>query len=299
MLHSLYQFAEHWIRRIRVRRCLVPFVILFLERTGSTHLCSLLSNHPEVVCRHEDFCELGVNGLGVNNAADHVVPDDVDASQFVTYGKTSYRRALNKFKKKQIINPTRREITQHFYDIYSCPAKACGFKFKFPIQVHLFPEVLNELHSALPELRIIALRRQNTLKQSISRENMMRIRQAENSDNLFKYRMTQPFDATFSIDVPSVLKYARQLKQQNSEFDEAIEQLDGKSRWPTQRLFYEDLLNDQTAVVRSLFEFLEVDVNVQIFSGIRKATPDDLASAILNYDELEQAIAGTEFASML
>lgn len=290
VLQSLRDKAERFIRKIRVRRCAVPFIVCFRERSGSTHLCSLLDNHPEIVCRQEDFCERIVS------------PGEEKAGEdLFDFGQLKCHRNLLPFHQKRIYSPSRKMIVQHFHDIYSGQVRACGFKFKFPIQFQLFPEVLAELNMILPDVRIISLQRRNTLKQAISRENMLRIRAAigGKSSNLVEQHMPSEFDSTFEIDVDSVLRYARQLKTQEASFLEAVGELEEKSAWPVLSLEYEALLADQQAVVRSVFEFLGVDVSATLYSTVHKATPDDLASAITNFDELKRAVAGTEFESMI
>ena len=52
------------------RHQVTPFVILFIERDGSTYLTSLLENHPEINMVYERFAVLKQKGLGAKDQLD-------------------------------------------------------------------------------------------------------------------------------------------------------------------------------------------------------------------------------------
>jgi hypothetical protein len=62
-------------------------------------------------------------------------------------------------------------------------------------------------------------------------------------------------------------------------------------------LFYEDLLEDEPGFVRRTLEFLNC-TNLPLNSMTLKNTNDDLREAVVNFDELRAAYAGTRYESM-
>ena len=290
MLNEIREKTERLIRRIRVRRCEVPFVILFSERSGSSHLCSLLDNHPEIVCRREDFTEQSV---GIHDSS-------TDDQSIIRLGDFAWSRRLLLFQGKVRNDPGHQMVIKHFHDIYACRGKSCGFKFKFQIQLQLYPEVLRELNLLNPRLRVIALQRRNVLKQAISRQNMLRIQQLTSGDcNLSDSVQQGTMDEKFQLDIPLVLRYARFLSRQTGVFQESVQDLAKRSDFPALHLTYEDLLSDKENQVRKAFQYLEVDPDVPVYSAIHKSTADDLSQVISNFEELRSEVQGTKFESML
>ena len=187
----------------------------------------------------------------------------------------------------------------------SCPATACGFKFKYPIQHQLFPEVVDELKSLGNDLRVIVLSRRNVLKQSISRQNMLRISEATggerfNLDQLVDGQVKQQLkQEPIHLDVPAVVQYARQLEREKEGFFEVVDDFEAQCGAQLFRIDYEDLLADQATVIARILDFLTVPVDAPLFSLVEKATPDRLAAAIRNFEELQAAVAGTELEVFL
>ena len=245
--------------------------------------------HPEIMCHMEDF--FGVR-LDAQNQA---------KSPILFKGK-SFQRCMQLFDKQQIRDVTPKQVVEHFYNIFAAPLPACGFKFKFPLQLELFPEVLREIEFLGPSLRIILLNRNNYLKQAISRKNLERSRAHLNSDanlddeNKFaEKKVRQPF----AIDVSSVIAYARQLEKQQTDFEQSAFQICERTGGELLQISYEDLLAKEHEMQARLFQFLGVDAEQTVQSWIKKMTPDKLSDVILNYEELVQEVSGTDFEWML
>ena len=296
MLKSIRLHAERLIRKLRVRSCEVPFIIWFRERSGSTHLCSILNSHPQVVCRQEDFHEIIID-------EQTVIPEGVKPIE-IGKGISCYRR-ISRFGSQYLENPTSKQIVTQLYDIFSCPTHASGFKLKYPTQDQLYPEVMDELASLGSKLRIISLSRHNVLKQAISRQNMRRINRATkgNSFNLsheVDHETKQQVKQTrFVVNVEKAILYARQLQRELVGFEERLEHFQSYCQHPILKITYEDLLHSEADTVAEAFGYLGVDVNARYFSHIQKATSDRLADAVENYEELATAVNGTELESML
>lgn len=282
---------ERMIRRLRVRQCPNPFVIFFQERTGSTLLCALLDSHPDIVCRREDFHEIKSHRVDPHSPVNPTTPID------------GFLPQLSGFRGK-VTCPTRKQILGHLYDIYSCQAKACGFKFKFPIQHKLFPDVLEELRHLASRTRFITLSRKNPLKQAVSRQNMLRIQSALgpgfanlNSDftEIEKQKIQQQ---SFEVDIEAAISYAGQLLKQNRNARKVVSDLlpEGTERLD---ISYEDLLYRQTETSKQVLRFLGVDDQIPLNAEVRKATSDRLSEIIENYQELVEEVSKTELGVFL
>lgn len=293
---SLLLNVERIIRQFRVRQCPVPFVIFTMERTGSSYFCSLLDSHPEVVCRREDFHEIIVREKSL-------LPGGVEPLRVTSEG--SYFRQIAQFGRAKTIAPTSKQAIAHLYDIFSCPVTACGFKFKFPIQYKLFPEVIDELQSVGKKLRVISLARRNFIKQAVSRQNMLRIRtvtegaECNLSGRISPTTKREIVGTSFRIDVEKVIQYAKQLQEHHARFQENVRRFGEMSGREVLEIDYQDLLDDYDETIKSTLRFLQVDQEVELVSRMDKATSDRLSEAVENYDELADAVQGTDFAAFL
>ena len=285
MIESVRDELERWIRMVRVRRCPVPFVIVFRERSGSTYLCSLLKQHSQISCRTEDFHD----GF----------PDAIDSPEACGESK-NWRRRIQIFDGSFVTQATRTDVLRHLYDIFSFPTLASGFKLKFRKQFELFPEILSEL-KRIRNMRLIVLSRRNVIKQAVSRQNLARIESIAGDANLFgdddSGSDTLP---RFALNIDVALKYAVHSKLEQAAFEDSVNQLTRASGIPTMEVDYNDLLKHHDKTIRQILSFLDVDSNEDLFSNLfQKATPDLLADAITNYDELLKAVLQTELLPML
>lgn len=283
--------GEKSIEELKGKRCRNPFIIWFRERSGSSHLQTILNNHPDIACRGEDF----FHSAPVN------IPASDDPNEFQFRGNTFIRRIKNRDRNlKPVDRPSTEQIVKHLYFIYSLNRNACGYKLKFPIQVDMYPEVCDELRRLSSELRIIVLHRKNILKQVISRFNMLRIKAAAGACNLHRNAKKAQLDTKLKIDVKRVLGLARHFKEEENTFFEDVKKLQQQTDpLNVLRIDYEDLLADEVGQSQRAFEFLGAAPDSMVKSLYQKATPDNLASVVENFDELAQAVAGTEFEAML
>lgn len=249
------------------------------------------------MCRREDFHEINV-------PRDKPVPRHAVSIRESDDGR--YYRQISQFNEfKKTLAPTTKQAVAHLYDIYSCPKKACGFKFKFPIQHQLFPEVIREHLAIGKKLRIISLTRRNFIKQAISRQNMLRIRAiTEGNECNLSERVSQSekhkiVDTSFQVDVEKALKYARQLSRQYAKFHQKLDEFSNRCRSEPLNIEYQDLLDNKSETISAALNHLEVSPDIELASSISKATSDQLSKAVNNYDELVDAVKGSEFASLL
>lgn len=260
----------------RPRVCAVPFVVWFRERSGSSFLCSILNSHNDIFCRHEDYDVVRVN------------EDERDKYSF-GFKRLFFNRQLKSFD-GQILNPTDDQTITHFRKFYSQPKHACGFKFKFDIQVACYPEVVDELHWMSRHLRVIHLTRKNLLKQAVSRQNMERVKVYKQHSNLMAKSDLPPL----RLDIPRALEYCRCLQADEARFEKSVSSFDN-----VLSVLYEDLLDDPQSQITRVLEFLDRKPTDELKSKFHKATPDCLAQAVTNYDALCEAVTGTTMEQYL
>ncbi|MFK7767518.1 MAG: Stf0 family sulfotransferase [Mariniblastus sp.] len=282
---TLREKLVRWIRKLRVRRCESPFVILFRERSGSTYLCSLLDSHKQISCRHEDF-----HGQYIGEV------DDVPSRERVS----NWKRRIKKFDESFVENVSAEDAVTHLYDTYSFQERACGFKLKFPHQFLLYPEVIREF-AWVENLRVIILSRQNLLKQAVSRQNFVRIYSESGRSNLFPDRNARPEPlGRFELNIEDAMHYVKVAQTLQAKFEQESNQIVSKFGLDSIHVKYENLLAKRDETLKSVFEFLNVDPSLKIDAeDVQKATPDRLPDAITNYAELVKRVEGTKIAFML
>ncbi len=257
----------------RHRVCEAPFVIWFRERSGSSFLRSVLNSHPDILCRHEDF------NLILSN----------DGETDVEFKRKHYKKDLRSFD-GPLTDPTRDEVIGHFRKIMSQQRVACGFKFKFDIQIACYDEIVEELHWICRHLQVIFLTRRNLLKQAVSRQNMERVVELQQESNVQTKVDLPPLE----LDIDRALKYAQILKRDEWKFQNSVNEYQN-----VHRVVYEDLINEPEEEFGKILDLLKVKPHENLRSKLQKITPNALAAAISNYDQLCDQVRGTDFEQFL
>ena len=131
---------------------------------------------------------------------------------------------------------------------------------------------------------------------------MMRIQaQTQGACNLdSKNDNAVDLEPKLTIDVPSIVSLTKYYLRKHSEFVAGIDVFfEPGSSQRVLRIDYEDLLSNEDQTPQKVFEFLGVDKHAKVVSNLRKATPDNLADAIENYDELVEAVRNTDLEWMV
>jgi LPS sulfotransferase NodH len=232
-----------------LRLQVTPFVILFVERAGSTFLITALKSHPQILALTEKLDAMRKEG---KTAADQL----------------EWTRS--------ILTPPL--VGQH---------RAMGFKTKLldVLDPEGFAAILRER-----KCRIIQLQRRNTVKAVVSTINAKRQWEVSGNWNLLSESTRLP---AFAVD-PAEFE---RLLAQREEWDRQLEDYTERLQLPTLRLWYEDLLADETAFVDKAVTFLTGESR-PLQGSTLKNTGDDLKTAILNFDDLRQRYAGTRYESM-
>ena len=203
------------------------------------------------------------------------------------------QRVVWSWNHEKVECPSEERAITHFHQIFSAPGRACGFKFKHPIQIESYPEILNEIHRMKDRIRIILLRRRNHLKQAISRQNLERIQRQ--SGQVLSQLVEDVKMTPLKLDVDRAIDYAHQLEISRRELAEITKPFPHRYM-----VDYEDLVADNNRVVNEILQFLRIPpIAEELSSFVYKATPDNLQEALFNYDELVAKVGDSELKELL
>ncbi len=244
-----------------------PFVVLFLDRSGSSHLCSLLDSHPQISCGAEEFT--------IRKKESH--------------GNDLPVREIHA-RRTEIIDPSPQQTIQHLESIFSRSRWAAGFKYKYPLQLQRFPEVFEWLVGRKSDVRVIHLDRKNLLRKAVSRQILEQLRRHP----AFRRDRAELLFSAVTMDVDDLLGQLHRARNQRQELQQLASQFHH-----CLSIEYDDLHRNAADVGRRLETFLEVEVGHPLRSRFRKVTPERLSDAIQNFPEVAAAIRKSEFAEML
>lgn len=165
--------------------------------------------------------------------------------------------------------------------------RARGFNVKIVHTVDQsgFAQLLRE-----KQCKIFHMLRRNRVKAVVSRINGNRLYDKTGMWGLFDESNRMP---PLTIDLVQFDEYLKHREKVDQELEDYINQL----QLPTHKIFYEDLLANEQAVLNDVFSFLEVDP-YPVKGETLKITSDDLQKAITNYDELRANYNGTQYEAM-
>lgn len=241
-------------------------IILTSQRSGSTFLQQCLDAHPSIRC----YGELLVGG------------------PFPAPAPLRGRRMLTKayrFAKARGWAPV--SIIERYYGLEEAPVVAFRAMYN-----HVDNRRVRDYLVKHTELRIIHLRRDNLLKQYVSKV-------------LLGAKRERPWQSHTKHQIPVVSvpispqRAIREMRRVRDSFVKFEELLSGHRRI---ELVYEQMVNGQTLsndAWAKLAGLLEIEHEAPIGSELVKMNPHELRPMVENYDELAAALAGTEFARYL
>ena len=242
----------------QVDKAYSKFIILANARTGSWHLCSLLSSHSKIVCFGEVF---------------HPFSAEFD---YDGYKPTRYN------KKLRDIDPIRFLKTKIFKD-FSRNIKSVGFKLiYYQLDISKFNRLKKYIVSD-KEIRIIHLRRRNYLEQFYSLKlaqltDVWRITGTEK-------HLTKPLHISRSECLMSFEEFEN-TEAYISDYFRHHKMID---------VFYEDLVQNQDETISSILGFLGLPLE-KLQSKYLKQNRYPLK--ILNYDELKSYFSNTKWSKL-
>ncbi len=167
------------------------------------------------------------------------------------------------------------------------PRGAVGFKNK--LRDIREPAVLGEMLRDVGA-RIICLTRRNTIKQTVSLFNAIRLNEVTGDWNLYN-----PEDAlgSFVVDVDQFDKRLRRFEYEKSELGSYVTNL----QLPSLFLHYEDVLLHHDATMAMTLGFLGIREG-HVTGSAMKNTSDNLRDVISNFDDLRAHYTGTRYEAM-
>ena len=248
-------------------RSRIPFVIFFLERSGSSHLCSLLDSHHQVCCGAEEFTTKHLAGVSAHESPRYI------------HSRNS-----------RILAPDNQQTREHLHAIFSRSEFASGFKIKYPIQFNRYPEVMDSLRQMSESLRVIHLDRQNVLKKFVSKQLLVHYRSAESD---FRRAQSDRFPP-IRIETDQLLSTLERFATQRHELKEQV------SRFRhVMYVEYEDFNSNSNELATQLLDFLQVDTTTRMTSRFRKKARGSIQESVLNYSEIRDVLVGTTFEPLL
>ena len=259
------------------------FILFSYRRSGTNFFLDLLRSHSDIVAYG------GLYG---------------DKLGYIYPGYPLHNnKSLIKFRDK---NPTE-FLDKYIYQDFTESIKAVGFKITY----EKAPIVLDHLH-ALPDLKIINLRRKNIFRMVLS--NMIAVKtkkwhaiDAEYEkltndikavsrvriiDEEKKNKSILPDDFNIHVDYDECIKAMNVIKEYQDKYHDFFP----KER--TLVLYYEDILKDRELETGKALDFLGVE-RKDLKTILKKINDKKLHEIISNYDELKIKFSGTEWAQFL
>lgn len=165
-----------------------------------------------------------------------------------------------------------------------------GFKFKYPYHHDAYPEIEQRLLERRDEIRMLGMYRENFLKIAVSKQNQRRLLAKGMKPNLKEV----PDLGKLDLDVKKAVGYSRMVIRQFEELQAKVQE------FPHHKIVtYEQLLADHQAEGAAVAEFLGVRLDGPLETHVSKITPNLIKDAISNFDELTEAVTGTELERFL
>lgn len=241
-----------------------PFVILFLPRTGSNYLASMLDTHDDILCHHEIF-----------------LPGSIHRSLSVREGTLEMDLGRPEERDSDPIAFLRRVLAMN------AGFRAVGFKLSLadPRRSLIASLVLNR------SVRKIVVRRDNWLQVYTSALI------AEQTNKFLEFadeRDTHPGDTVrVNVDTNQFVRYARKRRIAYRALG-AMLRATGQ---PFIEVEYRDIQEPEK--VRQVLRFLGVDGTVALRARTTKQNPNRLADRIENWGDVSTRLRGTRYASLL
>lgn len=240
------------------------FIVVGVQRTGTTLIRTTLDNHSRITCAGEIFKTRGLRRkphLGPWSYTAHL-----DAMALGKVRDLVFRRTL---------------VTAFLDDLYASDVDAIGFKLMRD-QSQRFPMVVPYVREH--GVRVIHVVRENTLKTYVSILTA-RVRGFHSREKVAQVR----------IEVPAsdLLQRLEGIEADSRAWADTF--ADGH---PYLAVTYEGFVAERERALAEVCEFLDVPVETPE-SHLRKMTSDNLRDVIENYDEVLERLRGTRWESCL
>lgn len=250
------------------------FVIWFGQRSGSTHLVSLLDSHPLGACFPEIFFT-GEGGVPFDYfQRSSCLTVDAFLTRFFAYnwGPAGADLPYGSYQRK--------------------PAAAVGFKLKYT-QVNTYPEVFQYIHDRRTEIRVIHLIRKNVLARLVSCTALKQVLQRFGKANIMRSSLEDRIEVATWLDPVTLVDDLRRLENEAEFGRRLVEPL------VTKEVYYEDLVERPYHALAEVQDFVGLPVRGGLYSGFRKILPTDLEQCVVNFATVKAVLSGSEYETFL
>lgn len=260
---------------------MVRFLIITQPRSGSAWFMSSLNSHPRIHCPRHPTLFSKHNLSPFKRFKPNFLQVDKPVSPYYKYRSASLKRRVAHWLKRDKL------ICEFLSGLYAQDreADAVGFKVNYS-QINRYPVIVSWIKEN--NLRIIHLIRSNLLKRLVSHK-VANIRDLRHS--------TRSVDTTRVHIEPSIL--VEDFRRRQNRFARYRERFTVDFKKPFLEVEYESLLADFESEMRRVLQFFEIEEFMPLTSELVKVNPNSLADIVENYDEVEQALTGTEFEHFL
>jgi len=242
-----------------VSDALTRFVVVAAPRTGSNWLCTLLDSHPEILCHHELFNPVGIHVAVSQHGRD------------LGFGSV-VEREREPFR---LLERAWRLDLGH---------RAVGFKMNRDQNPSVLRQVLEDR-----SIRKIVMHRSNRVRTYVSE----RIAETNGEWESYPWLEIGRMPVTVRVE-PRAL---RQHSRANQRYYEGVHRTLAATGQTAFQVRYEDL--DDPPDLTGLLAFLGVSPHVPLQGATRRQNPAPLTTLIENFDELREALRGTELEADL
>lgn len=243
------------------------FVIVGIQRTGTTWIRTTLNNHPSILALGEVFLYSRgrfplrrTEGQGIEQS-------------YGDFVEQSARRKLMHF-----VN--RRGIVQDYLEQLFAQQdfEAVGFKL-MRTQAKQFPMIVP--YALRKKVRVIHVVRDNVLKTHISRETARRRKLAHSTSHVSVQQIALP--------TKGLVSKLDQISSDNFEWECVF------ADSPYMRLTYESFVAERDTELSRLYSFLSVEPDHGVSSNLVKINPQAIRDVLTNYADVCRSLEGTPY----
>ncbi len=265
-----------WIERIFPRPKNTNFVLLGVQRSGTTLLARLLMSHPHVFFLGELFTRKA------NPKHPHK-----EMPFFCTFAQSIHQPV----GREPVEDPA---IIHEYLDIFYSLKQEGGIGFKLMSdQVKFFPPVWEYLKSN--DVKVIRMVRDNILLTHISKLRAVKSGVWHSSDLRTRRALPVLLGEKVTVNTDSLIKSLDAIAEEYTIIDEKIRSLEVKSI----SVRYEELLENKSAKLSEVFSFLELREKRWPRCKNKKISPSNLMDSINNYEAVVETLKNSEYSAFL
>ena len=248
------------------------FVVVGVQRSGTTFIGSSLDSHPQIKYVGEVF---KVRGWYLNRSSKKLTRRKAYSGEYgyTNWSDRSVTRQISHFVCR---NQATKNYLDYFYNLEDYDA--VGFKL-MSSQARRFKGIIPYIQNN--DVKVIHIIRENILKTHISRLSASS-RSVYHSDKVIR-------SAKINVPITDLIKNLEKINQDNRRWESLFANTGNYLQ-----VSYESFVKNRTDETEKMCSFLDVEFQ-QIQSSLVKLNPDSLKDIIENYQQVESQLSGSEF----